>query len=96
MSQISIDDYLNSWVLKRIDYELQVKGKAKINNDGWRKLRNCHLISYLNKLDNPFSFLFHLKYKHKRLFNQISCANKLYYVELEKRHYSFVIHKVKK
>ncbi len=33
MSQISIDDYLNSWVLKRIDYELQVKGKAKINND---------------------------------------------------------------
>lgn len=90
---MSIDHYLNSWVMKRIDYELQVKGKAKINNDGWRKLRNHHLVNYLSTLENPFSFLFHLKYKHKRIFHQISCANKLYCIELEKRSKCFNTHK---
>ncbi len=80
-----INEYLDSWIKKRIDYELQVKGKAKINGDGWRKLRNYHLKSYLKQLQNPFAFLFHLKFKHKNIFKQVSCANIVYYSELEKR-----------
>ena len=80
-----INEYLDSWVKRRIDYELQVKGKAKLNGDGWRKLRNYHLTNYVQKLDNPFAFLFHLKFKHKNIFKQISCANNIYYLELEKR-----------
>lgn len=80
-----INEYLESWVKKRIDYELQVRGKAKINNDGWRKLRNYHLMNYARQLQNPFAFLFHLKFKHKNVFKQISCANIVYYLELEKR-----------
>lgn len=80
-----INDYLESWIKKRIDYELQVKGKAKINGDGWRKLRNYHLANYVRKLNNPFGFLFQLRYKYKNIFKQISCANTIYYVELKKR-----------
>lgn len=80
-----INDYLNSWVRKKIDYELMAKNKAKINNEGWRKLRSYHLISYIKELENPFSFLFHLKFKHKNIFYQVSSANKLYYNELKKR-----------
>ncbi len=80
-----IDEYLNSWVQRRIDYELQAKGRAKINNEGWRKLKNYHLRSYIKQLDNPFGFLFQLKYRHKHIFKQVSCASRLYYIELEKR-----------
>jgi hypothetical protein len=80
-----INEYLDSWIKKRIDYELQVKGKAKLNGDSWRKLRNYHLKSYVKQLQNPFAFLFHLKFKHKNIFKQISCANIVYYSELEKR-----------
>jgi hypothetical protein len=86
---MSINDYLNSWVLKRIDYELQVKGRAKLNNDAWRKLRSYHLCNYINNLDNPFSFLFQLRYKHKNVFKQVACANKLYVIELNKRQEKF-------
>jgi hypothetical protein len=80
-----INEYLDSWIKKRIDYELQVKGRAKINGDGWRKLRNYHLKNYVKQLHNPFAFLFHLKFKHKNIFKHISCANIVYYTELEKR-----------
>lgn len=80
-----IDEYIESWLKKRIDYELQAKGRAKINNEGWRKLKSYHLKSYLKEIDNPFGLLFQLKYKYKGLFRDVSCANRLYYVELEKR-----------
>jgi hypothetical protein len=80
-----IKEYIESWLKKRIDYELQAKGRAKINNTGWKKLKNYHLRNYIKQLDNPFGFLFQLKYKHRGLFKDISCANRLYYVELDKR-----------
>ena len=80
-----INDYLDSWVKKRIDYELQAKGRAKINGEGWKKLRNYHLICYIKQLQNPFAFLFQLKFKHKNIFKEISCANTVYYRELKKR-----------
>lgn len=89
-----INEYLDSWVKKRIDYELQVKGKAKLNGDGWRKLRAYHLMSYVRELQNPFGFLFQLKFKHKNIFRQISCANKVYYIELKKRNDKMGLKKV--
>ena len=86
-----VNSYLNSWAVKRIDYELMVKGRAKINNDGWRKLRNYHLRNYLKSLDNPFAFLFLLKFKHKSIFKQVSSASTLYYRELKARNEGFNI-----
>lgn len=80
-----INEYIESWLKQRIDYELQARGRAKINNEGWRKLKNYHLRNYIKQLDSPFGFLFNLRFKHKSLFKDISCANKLYHVELEKR-----------
>lgn len=75
--------------MKRIDYELMVKGRAKINNEGWRKLRGYHFKSYVSQLDNPFGFVFYLRYKQKQVFRQIPCANNIYRVVLEKRQESF-------
>ena len=75
--------------MKRIDYELMVKGKAKINNDGWNKLRGYHFKSYISQLDNPFGFIFHLRYKCKQVYKQVPCANKIYSVILNKRRESF-------
>ena len=80
-----VNEFLDSWVQKRIDYELMAKGRAKLNNDAWRKLRGYHLKNFLKTLDNPFGFLFQLKFRHKHVYKQITCANKLYYSELSKR-----------
>lgn len=85
----NISEYLNSWVQKRIDCELQAKGKAKLNNYCWRKLRKYHLQNYLDKIDNPFSLLFDMKYKQK-MQKQIEGLNSLYYKELEKRQEKFI------
>jgi len=84
-----IDEYLNSWVQKRIDCELQAKNRAKINNEGWRKLRSYHLKRYIEQIENPFGFMFALRYKYKHIFRQVSSANKLYMVTLEKRNQLF-------
>jgi hypothetical protein len=86
-----INEYLESWVQKRIDYELMAKGRAKLNKDCWRKLRTYHMQNYVKKLDNPFSFLFNLKFKHRELGKHIPCINTLYYKELEKRQAKFAL-----
>jgi hypothetical protein len=84
-----VEQYLESWVHKRIDYELMAKGRAKLNKDCWRRLRTYHLQSYVKKLDNPFGFLFKLKFRHRELHRQVPSINDLYYRELHRRQEKF-------
>lgn len=82
---VDIDTYLTSWAIYRIDCELRIRNRAKINADGWRKLRQFHLEQYINREESPFAFMFALKFKHQRIFKQISSANEIYKVSLQKR-----------
>lgn len=82
---IDINDYLISWAVYRIDCDLKARNRAKINADGWRKLRQFHLEQYVSKVESPFFFMFALKFKHQKVFKQISSANEIYKVSLQKR-----------
>lgn len=50
-----------------------------INNKGWHKLREIHLVKYLKKLPAPYGFLFKIKFRHDYLYKQIKCMPKIYY-----------------
>lgn len=80
-----IHEYLNSWVKRQIDCEIMAKGKAKINNDGWRKLKGYHLETYVNSIDNPFGFLFELKFKNSDIARRLPNINELYRKSLKDR-----------
>jgi hypothetical protein len=86
-----IKDYLDSWVQRRIDYELVIKGRAKLNSGSWRKLRNYHLQDYVGKLDNQFSFLFNLKFRYRNLNKHLDSLGSLYQIALRKRQEKFDI-----
>lgn len=84
-----VRQYLDSWVQKRIDYELMVKGRAKLNSCCWRKLQNYHFQGYVGKLDNQFSFLFNLRFRYKSLNRQLDSLSNMYSVALRKRQEKF-------
>jgi hypothetical protein len=54
------------------------------NSDGWSKLREFHLDKYLNNLENPYFFLFSIKWKYRNLYNSHRMA-KYYYKYLKER-----------
>lgn len=86
-----VKHYLDSWAIYRIDCEIRVKNRAKINNEGWRKLRQYHLEQYVSNLPCSFGFMFALRYKHKNIYKSISCAKSVYDVALRKRHQQFEV-----
>ncbi len=90
MNANQLNEYMDSWVQKRIDYEMMAKGRAKLNAYCWRKLRNYHLQNYVKRLDNPFGFLFTLKYKRKDIAKNLPSLNTLYVQELRKRQENFM------
>ncbi len=86
---IDITSYLDSWATYFIDCELRAKGRAKLNNDAKRKLRQYHLEQYVKRMDAPFGFIFALKYKHQRIYRQIACANEVYKLSFQQRQKQF-------
>ena len=79
-----IDEYLESWYSFKAVCEKKVKDRCTINSDGWSKLREFHLDKYLNNLENPYSFLFTIKWKHRNLYNSHRMA-RYYYKYLRER-----------
>lgn len=82
---IDITDYLDSWINYHVECALRTRNRAKLNADGWRKLRQYHLEQYVKSVESPFFFMFALKYKHKNIYRNIACANEVYKVTLKKR-----------
>lgn len=79
-----IDEYLESWYSFKAVCEKKAKDRCIINSDGWSKLREFHLDRYLTNLENPYSFLFTIKWKHRNLYNSHRMA-RYYYKYLRER-----------
>lgn len=86
---IDITHYLDSWATYHIECTLRARNRAKLNADGWRKLRQYHLEQYVKSVESPFFFMFALKFQHQRIYKQIACANEVYRVTLKKRELHF-------
>lgn len=82
--------YLTDWN----SFKEYCEDKAKIadchiNNKGWRKLRDYHLDSYLKNIDNPFAFLFNMRFRYRKIFNRVGCMHKYYSKYMRKREIAF-------
>ena len=73
------DEYLQSWMKFRIQCEAKAKGRAKLTNDCWRKLIAFHLDKYLKSHENPYLFLFTMKFEHSQYFREHRMSSKYYY-----------------
>jgi hypothetical protein len=73
-----IDEYLKSWESFRLACEKKAKDRCVINSDGWRKLKQFHLETYLSKNENPYFFLLTVKWKHRDIFNKDRMARYYY------------------
>jgi hypothetical protein len=82
---MNIDDYLNSWITYYVDCTLRVKGRAKLNNDAKRKLRQYHFERYIDAHKEAVPFVLTMKFRHPSLYKQIPCFNQIYRVALKKR-----------
>lgn len=88
---IDITDYLDSWINYHVECALRTRNRAKLNADGWRKLRQYHLEQYVKGVESPFFFVFVLKFKYTKVFNQIPHGNLIYTNTLEKRNKLFKV-----
>jgi hypothetical protein len=52
---------------------------CRINNKGWGKLREYHLENYLKRVQNPYGFLFNIKFNYKYLYNKNQCLSKFFH-----------------
>ncbi len=66
---MNLHDYVDSWIKFEEYCRNKVKNKCTINSSGWKKLQEYHLSTYLSSLDNPFLFLFTMKWKYKPVFD---------------------------
>lgn len=81
-----LNDYLQSWDQFREYCENKVKGICTLSNKNWRKLREWHMDNYLKSLDNPYGFIFKLKWRHPGVYKSIHCLPKFYhYYRMERQ-----------
>jgi hypothetical protein len=86
--QKSIEDFLKSWESFRNDCERKAKDRCKINNEGWRKLSVFHTERFLRESQNPFGFLFYVRYKMPSIYRKYR-LNIFYNNYLSERERSF-------
>lgn len=82
---MNIDDYLNHWTTYFIDCELRCRGRAKLNNDAKRKLRQFHFEQYIKDKPEAVPFVLTMRFRYPNVYRQIPCANQIYRVCLDKR-----------
>ena len=80
-----VSNYLNSWYKFRRYCELKAKNRCELNNNSWRKLEEWHLEDFLNKIDNPFGFLYKLKIFNPEVYYRTQGINNQYNRELSNR-----------
>lgn len=85
-----LNQFLNSWK----DFKLYCEDRAKkadcyINNKGWQKLEEYHLRQFLKNIENPYGFLFTIKYRYGKIYQDVKCMNKLYYKYMKTKEEDF-------
>lgn len=84
-----IENYESDWVEFRKQIEALAKGRCIITNKNWRKIRDIHMSQYLKDIENPFFFLFQVKFFHPEKYRDIKCIPKYYSMYREERNKSF-------
>jgi len=71
--------YLGDWSKFKAYCEQRAKiANCHINNKGWNKLREFHLSNFLKGLENPYGFLFSIRFTHRKIFKEVKCMSKYY------------------
>lgn len=80
-----VEQYESDWVEFKSKIESLAKGRCIITNKNWAKLQEIHLSMYLSQIDNPFSFLFQIKFFYPNKYRQVCGMPKLYHDYKQKR-----------
>jgi hypothetical protein len=65
MTEIYNNFYL-SWNRFKERCESRAKNRCIITNSCWKKLKRYHTEMFLQKIENPFAFLFYMRYIKKK------------------------------
>lgn len=72
--------YLDLWSKFKFCCEHRAKiADCYINNKGWQKLREYHLNEFLSDIDNPFGFLFRIKFRYPNIYREVKCMPRYYH-----------------
>jgi hypothetical protein len=77
--------YQTSWEEFRKACEIKAKNRCHLNTSAWKRLKEFHIEQYLRDMENPFGFLFVLKFYHNSFFRSIPKSACLYSFYLKKR-----------
>ena len=83
-------EYLENWDIFRKHCENRAKvAECHINNKNWQKLKEYHLDGYLKSINNPYGFLFNIRFYYKNIWRQVYCMPKYYHKYLRLRQKEF-------
>lgn len=86
MYQNEVQLYLHMWSEFKFCCEHKAKiADCHINNKGWQKLKEYHLEEYLKDMDNPYGFLFKIRFRYKDVYREVHCMPRFYYKYLRLR-----------
>lgn len=72
--------YLDLWSKFKFCCEHKAKiADCHINSKGWQKLREYHLERFLKDSENPYGFLFKVKYRYRHIYREVHCMPRLYH-----------------
>lgn len=74
-----LQQYEEDWIKFKLFIEGLAKGRCIITNKNWHKIREIHLSQYLKKMENPFFFLFQIKFFCPKAYRSVKCLPKYYY-----------------
>lgn len=86
---MQVQKYEQGWSSFKAYIEAKAKDRCIITNKNWIKLRDIHLGMFLQEIDYPFAFLFHMKYYHPSKYRKIRCMPKYYGIYKENRNKEF-------
>ena len=85
-------EYMDSWTRFKSYCDDKIKkSDCYLNNKNWEKLREWHMEDYLTQIEQPFHFLFELKYYNRKTYESIKCLPRLYHEYKRKREIMFFL-----
>lgn len=88
-AKLQLQNYEADWNLFKAMIEDLARDRCIITNKNWHKIREIHLNQYLSKIENPFFFLFQVKFFCPNEYRSIRCIPKFYHLYKQERDRSF-------
>lgn len=85
MVKKKIQKYYHSWSHFERYCRNRAENRCILNNNAWRKLKDYHLESFLQQLENPYLFLFMVKLFHRSVYQSVPSMSRYYHRYARKR-----------